>query len=258
MTGMRIGHSSWRALTCALLLFVCPMGAAAQDAAFRIAQSFEAKGHRIPYTLYLKLSPASPTRMNADAFIDLRNLQRNLPGLLSQVIDETCKHRYAVAIADTRAAGRSVTVSGQLQAKFWTCNDKDPATHYRGLLLLAQNVDFTATASARVRRNCVELQLTDVQIDPGGLLGSVADLFGLTERARQIILEKGAEVLARNPICPKLPPDLAVLSPRFVSGGTQEIGDGGIGATLGGSVDTSAATMIALLQAMKRRGLADD
>ncbi|MEY8842445.1 hypothetical protein AB9K41_25720 [Cribrihabitans sp. XS_ASV171] len=246
------------ALACLLLLSLPATAARAKDAACRLAQSFSAKGYRIPYTLYLKFTPATRTRMTVDAFVDLRGVQRNLPGLLSQVVEETCKHRYAVAVADSRASGDHVSVRGQVQAKFWHCNTRDPAIHYRGLLLLAQNVDFAATASARVHGNCLRLRLADVQIDPGGLLGALANLFGLTEKARQIILEKGAEVLAAHPVCPDLPPDLAPLAPRFTGGGTREVGTGGLGADLHGSVDTSAATMISLLQAMKRRGMLDE
>lgn len=245
-----------RALFIAALLGTS--GAAADPVAFKISQSFAARGANIPYTLYLRLSEVTQTRMGVDAFIDLRQLQRNLPRLLSQVLDETCKHKFAVAITETRVQGDAISVSGQFQAKFYTCDDKDPKVHYRGVLLLGQNVNFTAKATANVSRQCIRVRLLDVQLDPKGFLGGAANLFGLTEKAQTLILEKGEEVLAKHQICPKMPPELAMLEPYFNAGGIREIKAGGIGAALHGSVDTSSETMLGVLSLMQDKGLIDE
>lgn len=247
----------WSLRGIAFACLLATSGAAADPVAFKISQNFSARGLSVPYTLYLRLTEVAQSRMGIDAFIDLRQLQRKLPRLLSQVLDETCKHKYAVAITETRAQGDAITVSGQFQAKFYTCDDKDPKVHYRGVLLLGQNVNFTAKASANVSRQCIRLRLLDVQLDPKGFLGGAADLFGLTEKAQTLILEKGEEVLAKHPICPKMPPELAMLDPYFNAGGIREIDAGGIGAALHGSVDTSSETMLSLLSLMQEKGLID-
>ena len=49
--------------------------------------------------------------------------------------------------------------------------------------------------------------------------------------------------------------EFASLQPTLKSGGTREIGDGGIGVTLTGSVDASADTMMDLLSLMQDRGI---
>ncbi|MBT3141141.1 MULTISPECIES: hypothetical protein [Roseobacteraceae] len=229
----------------------------ADDFNLSISRTVAAKGAQIPYALHIRLREAGKTRMGIAAVLDMRHVQANVPGLFSGVLQETCKAKYAVAIAEAHAEGKAVAVSGQFQAKFFLCDDDDPKTHYRGALLLGQNVNFQAKASAEVKGQCLVLKLVDVTLDPTGFLGGVADVLNLTEKAQTLILEKSAEVLAKHPICPELPPELAMLEPDFRSGGTQEIGKGGIGAYLNGSVDVSATTLVDLLllaQAKKQEG----
>jgi hypothetical protein len=72
---------------------------------------------------------------------------------------------------------------------------------------------------------------------------------------RSAILEEGAKFLSENPVCATLPDEISTLAPSFSDGGAREIGDGGIGAALSGSVDTSAATMVSLLALMKEHGV---
>lgn len=249
-----------RFLKRAALMAVCMSGvsaAHAEDLKFKVSESFSAKGARIPYTLYVRLSEVERTRLGLDLFLDLQGVQRNLPGLLSSVLDETCKHKFAVAITETKAQGELVVVSGQFQAKFFACNTKDPKIHYRRGLLLSQNIDFVAKASAKVSGQCIRLSLNDVALDPDGFLGGAANLLGLTEKAQTLIVEKGQEALNKHPICPKLPADLASLQPSYDGGGTREIGNAGLGAALHGSVDTSSTTLLSLLAAMQERGLID-
>jgi hypothetical protein len=116
-------------------------------------------------------------------------------------------------------------------------------------------VDAIATAKATVRDQCIEFSLTDVELDPRGFLGAIANLLGLTTLVRSAILEEGGKFLSENPVCATLPNEISTLAPSFSDGGAREIGNGGIGAVLSGSVDTSAATIVSLLALMKERGV---
>ncbi len=233
---------------------VC-VAASAQSDEFnlKVRDEVAVKGTGVPYTLYVSLAEVTPTRLGIDAFMDLRELQRYVPVLASNVLDETCKHKYALAVSDARAEEDTIVATGQFQAKFFACNTDDPEKHYRGVLLFGQNVNVVAKAAADVKGNCVRLRLVDVELDLVGFVGTVSDLVGLTDKARELILEKGGEALAKNPICPELPDELASLDPEFTSGGTREIGDGGVAAALSGSVDTSAATLLDLILLMQEK-----
>ncbi|MEO9777986.1 MAG: hypothetical protein ABJH07_25165 [Sedimentitalea sp.] len=239
----------------ALALNSAPNAGATDEIAFKLSEHLNVKEASLPYDVYLRLSDISPTRIGADAFVDLRGIQANAPGLLSRVLDDTCKRKLAVAISDVSASGETMTVQGQFQAKFFACNTRDPKVYYRGVLLLGQNVNFQATARADVRHPCVRARLVDVQLDPLGLIGGAANLFGLTDLAERLIVEKAEEALKAHPVCPKLPAEIASLDPRYTAGGVREISQGGVGAALSGSADTSAATLLDLVRVMKTRGV---
>ncbi|MGI9368707.1 MAG: hypothetical protein ACR2O2_07685 [Ruegeria sp.] len=217
----------------------------------KVRDEVSVKGNSLPYTLYISLDAQTQTQLGIDAFMDLRAVQRYVPALASNVLDETCKHKYALAVSDARAEGNAIVATGQFQAKFFACDTNDPEKHYRGVLLFGQNVNVVAKAAADVKENCVHLRLVDVELDLVGFVGTVSDLVGLTDKARELILEKGGEALAKNPICPELPDELAGLDPKFTSGGTREVGDGGVAAALSGSIDTSAATLLDLIRLMQ-------
>lgn len=100
------------------------------------------------------------------------------------------------------------------------------------------------------------MRLEDVELDLQGFVGTVSDWIGITENAHALILEKGVEVLAENPVCPELPEELAGLDPNCTSGRIREIGADGIGTALTGSVDTSSTTLLELVALLQdKRGL---
>ncbi len=238
-------------LVCSVSTAVRP--AHAETVKFRIAETVQVKGKDLPYTLFVSLKDAGETRLGMDAFLDLRSLQDLAPWLFSSVLKETCQQKFALAVSQVSAQADALVADGQVQAKFYACDTDDPKTHYRGVLLFGQNVDVMIKASAAVERNCLQLRLEDVELDLQGFVGTVSDMIGLTEKARLLILEKGAEVLAENPVCPELPSELKGLEPRFTSGGIREIGSGGVGAALSGSVDTSAGTLLDLIAALQEK-----
>lgn len=248
-----IRPTAWTAaLTCGLLMASLSH---ADDFRTRITQTLPVRGSQLPYSASILLTEVSPTRLGLHVLLDLRHLQRNAPAILSTVLDETCQHKYAVAVADATADGSTITVRGQFQAKFFTCDTSDPKVHRRTSLMLGQNLNVVATASAAVKGQCLHFRLNDLQLDLVGLIGDVAEVTGLTEKAQTLIIDKSNEVFASRPVCPKLPPELAALDPAYYSGGTTEIGDGGVGAYLKGSVDVSAATLLGLVDLMIKKDI---
>ncbi|MDX1743879.1 MAG: hypothetical protein R3186_09835, partial [Ruegeria sp.] len=227
---------SFRTFAALLSLTLLASEASAENVEFKIANSFPVKGKQLPFSLYLSVEDSSDTRLGIEAFMDLRSLQKNAPWIFSNVLKDTCKQKYSLAVSEAKAQGDTIVASGQVQAKFHACDTDDPEVYYRGVLLFGQNVDAVVQAAADVRGKCARLRLVDLELDLHGFVGTVADLTGVTEKVSELILEKGAEILAKHPICPKLPDELAGLDPYFNSGGIREIGQGGVGVTLVGSV----------------------
>jgi hypothetical protein len=227
----------------------------AGDVVLKIPADLPIGPQTLPFVLYAGLSAETETRLGVNTFVDLRLVQTRLPKLVWGVLEETCEREIAIRLIETEAAGDLVRARGTVRARFFFCNRSDLTGEKRGTLWLSQNVDAIATAKATVRDQCVEFSLTDVELDPRGFLGAIANLLGLTKLVRSAILEEGGKFLSENPVCATLPNEISSLAPSFSDGGAREIGNGGIGAVLSGSVDTSAATIVSLLALMKERGV---
>ena len=87
-------------------------------------------------------------------------------------------------------------------------------------------VDAIAVAKAEVQGQCLTFSIKSVDLSPRGFIGTVSNLFGLTNRINDAVLEKGGEFLAAHPVCPPLPEEFSVLDPIYESGGTREMPSG--------------------------------
>ncbi|WP_158970734.1 hypothetical protein [Chachezhania sediminis] len=226
----------------------------AGDVAFKVLQSIATPRGDLPLALYVGLAAESQTRIAMTAAVDLRQVQRDLPVLLSGEKDAGCGIALTVRLAETVGQGTDVRAKGTVRADLYKCKGRDTADEVRGIHLLSQTVRFEALLGTDFGNDCVTFQLRDLQVSPSGFIGWIADTIGVTERIRAAILEKGNAALRDKPICPELPPALQVLEPHFTDGGPFEIGDGGIGAGLSGSVSTGAAELIALLRLLQAKG----
>jgi hypothetical protein len=227
----------------------------AGDVAFEIARSYSLGGTDIPFTFYVGLSPETETRLAVRAFVDLRPLQTELPVVASRPIDANCSLRLDFDVDDAVADRETVRATGSVLATLYRCQGRGTEDERRGMRLWSQRIDFVAAATAAVEQDCVAFRLTDLDLRPRGLIGGVATLIGLTERARIAMLDRGGTLLENNPVCPDLPDTLVMLDPHYVAGGPREIGEGGVGAALSGSVDASAGTVIRLLAVLRARGI---
>ncbi len=208
----------------------------------------------LPTPIYLGVSSATDTRLGVNAFVDLRHVQAELPQLLTGPLEESCQRDIQVNFDGAAAQGDRVLLSGTVDAAFYRCAAEDSPIEDRGRRRLSQNVDVVAVAQASASGQCINLALLELEVSPSGLLGALANLFGITRRVRDAVLEDAEIYFAANPICPQLPEDFRALAPHYSSGAINEVGPAGIGATLTGTVDTSADTLIQLLEAFRARG----
>lgn len=215
-------------------------------------------GERVPIVLYLGLNSGSDTRLGINALADLRFLQVRLPDLLTGVIDESCKQKIALVFDRAEATKDRVRAWGTVDVTFYSCNREDPAAHKQGARLFSQRIGVVAEATAELQGECIAFRLLDLDLAPSGAIGAVANALGLTKLAGRIIQEEGATYFTENPVCITLPDELAMLAPRYQSGGPVEVGNGGMGARVSGSVDTSAETLMSLLAIVKDRGLVEE
>lgn len=226
----------------------------AGDVAFRIANTFPAEGRAIPFEAYLGLTPETRTRLGGKGFVDLRHLQSVLPDLLTGALDPSCGLGLDLRFEGAEADGDKLRARASTDARVYRCRQRGTEEERRGVRLLTQTIDIDATLSARLEGECIAFRLDELALAPKGLLGGLANLFRVTNRARAAILAKARETLAENPVCPDLPPALDLLDPHFSDGGLREIGNGGIGAALFGSVDLSAANLVELLALVEAPG----
>lgn len=224
-----------------------PPAAYAGDVAFRVAQSFAARGQEVPFAFYLGLAPAGGTRLGANAFGDMRGLQKALPGLLSGPIEASCSIGLNVNFGGIEAEGDVLRAGASVKASLYRCKDRDTPEERRGFRMISQTVDVNARLRAGLAGNCIRLELADLGLKPRGILGGLATLFGFTERVRAAIFEKAETVLAENLVCPTLPEPIAILEPQFTTLGVREVGGGGVGMALSGSADIGADNLIAIL-----------
>lgn len=227
----------------------------AGDVSFKISEDIPIETGSVPIVLYAGLSPVTDTRLGARALVDLRLAQVRLPVLLSGVLVDDCGLEVSLDFAGVEQDGDRMRAGGLVTARFFGCRSEGKPEEERGRRFFTQKLEAIAEATATVRNDCIEVSLVDLKLDPHGFIGGLATLFGFTESARKAILKESASFLAENPICPVLPAELASLDPSFSSGAPVELGDGGVGATLSGSVDVSAATLISLLAVLKEKDL---
>lgn len=219
-----------------------------------ISQSVDAPGRPLPLDVYLGFAPQSATTLGVRAAVDLREIQRILPSLLSKRFEPDCGLGLTVGLTSAQAEGDAVRARGRVRAELYRCKGRGTASEARGAHLWTQTVDFDALVSAGLVGECVGFDLRDLALDPRGFIGGLGNLFGITEKVRLAILKESNEALREAPVCPEMPDALALLAPDFSTGGAVEIGDGGIGAALEGVVATDAARLVGLLRLWQSKG----
>jgi len=231
-----------------------PPAVYAGQVAFRIMQKIASPRGELPITLYAGFREETPTRIAMNAAADLRQIQRELPVLLAGRKKVSCGIDLTVRLDRTEAIGTDVRAVGIVRGDLYRCKGRDTDNEVRGVHLLSQNVRFDVAMGSRFDGRCMTFELHQADVEPTGFIGWVVNVFGATEAIQKAILKHGNEALEKKPVCPKLPEELVVLEPRFFGAGPFEIGDGGIGAALSGSVSIGSERLIALLSLLQAKG----
>lgn len=211
---------------------------------------------KISYNLSLRLAERGPTRIGTEALLDLTNLQSTLPGIVNgHALVDLCTLRAEIRGMDLAAQGGNFVFSGTLAADMYSCARDGLTATDRGPLVLSQDMTLTVTAGVRVEDNCVTLNLADMAIDLTGAVQLTDAQKQASEKAGDLLVAVVERLMANHPVCPKLPPELASLEPRYDTGGTTEIGEGGLGLSLRGSTDVSTGTILDILQVLQDRGV---
>lgn len=226
------------------------------DVQFSIADEIQAREKTVPYTLNAGLSGITPTRLGFRGLLDLRKFQAQAPELLSGPVEQGCALNVIANLDETRATGDLFALVGTVDVELYRCRgEESEGIDGRGARLISTTIGVAAAARANIRGQCVEFDLADIVLQPTGFVGGLVDLFGITDRVEEVVLTKAEAFAKENVICPRMPPELSSLEPILEAGGIREIGEGGIGVAVSGSIDTSATTMMELLALMQSRGI---
>jgi hypothetical protein len=168
---------------------------------------------------------------------------------------DNCGVRIALRSIEADAQDAAVIVTGRLDAELFDCERTGPAAWPRGATERVAQVDFRAEVSAELREACVVFLLRDLDLTSPASIPQVDTGSGRVAAARTLLVEAAGLLLEEVPFCPSLPAELAMLDPTYESGAPEEIGDGGLGVALRGSVDASTATVLEVLRLLQERGV---
>jgi hypothetical protein len=229
---------------------------AAQQVTLNLQDTLTVDETEIAYGFDLGLSAQGPTRVGVEALLDLRDFQKRIPEMFAgTALLDVCGNETRVQAIDFEAEGETLALTGRLQANFFVCENVGGGSFRRGEPRFDINADVRAETSVTLAENCVNLNLDDLLLEPN------QDTLGLTEEnenldaARQLLVEAIDLILEEVVLCPALPPELASLDPIYETVGPREVGDGGVGFFLSGSVDVSPATILNILTVLQNQGV---
>jgi hypothetical protein len=246
-----------RTVICGLMT-VGLWGTAAQadQVSYRLTETIQVQDTQLPYTVDLDLSDETPSRLGFDVVLDLRQLQQGARSAFPQEpFIDTCNARLSNPKLLVSANGDSLSVEGQFHAEFYACDRDKLRPIDRGEQVFSEVISLTAAASLNVRGQCLYFGVEDLALALKDPVDGVADQRDFMTKAQDLFIETSDAFLEQHPICLTLPPELASLTPQNFTGGTREMGDGGVGAQLKGSVDVSAATILDVLNALQAKGV---
>ncbi len=230
--------------------------AQADQVSYRLTETVQVQDTELPYTVDLDLSDQTPSRLGFDVMLDLRQLQQGARSAFPQEpFVDSCNLSLSNPKILISAKGDSLSVEGQFHAEFYACDRDKLRPIDRGEQLFSEIISLTAAASVNVRGQCLYFGVEDLALALKDPADGVADQRDFMTKAQDTFVETSDAFLEQHPICLTLPPELASLTPQNFTGGTREIGDGGVGVQLQGSVDVSAATILDVLNALQAKGV---
>ncbi|SDM08490.1 hypothetical protein [Aliiruegeria lutimaris] len=243
-------------LPVALVLFAAGHAAIAQQIDFELDETLTMLDTEVAFRLELGLSAVAPTRVHVNALLDLRDIQQRMPELLAgRPVSDGCGNNTVLGEVSVTARDSVIGVSGTLQSRFYQCNRTSETGFQRGELRSKLGLGFTGEATTKIEENCIVFRLEGLDVRPlEAIEAGTEDSENITA-ARLLLREAFNLVLAESPFCLELPPELSMLDPVFQTAGPREIGKGGIGVALEGSVDVSTHTILAILGVLQSEGV---
>ncbi len=230
--------------------------AGAQQVDFVIDEFVEAGDVDLPYTLNLTLSVAAPTRVGVNALLDLRKVQEILPERLQDnAVVDSCGSLVTLDDLSIVANEDAIAIDSVLGITRFDCGRISKRDFRRGDQLGTFSAMLSTVVSVEVRDNCAYLKVPDLNLSsPQSTRENLLQDSTLSE-IKSFLLAAIDLVLVETPLCPELPEELASLDPNYTKGGPSEIGEGGLGILLNGSVDVSPSTIIDILLVLQQENV---
>jgi len=228
----------------------------AQQVDFVIDATLPVRETELPYTLDVNLTAAAPTRIRVGALLDLREIQRIVPARLADnAIVDNCGLQVRLDGLNFNAQGDAIGLDGDVTITSFECSRTSERDFQRGAEKRAILANMSTEATVELRDNCAYFKLIDLTLTAPDTEREQLLEDDTLESVKELMLAAVDLVLNETPLCPELPAELASLDPAYENGGPREIGEGGLGVLLEGSVDVSPSTILEILTVLQQQEL---
>ncbi len=243
----------WVSILGLIICGFCASASAAQQVDFEFKAFLNARASELPYTLNVALSAEAPNRVGVNALLDLREIQEALPEqLANNPLVDNCGLQVKLDDLTIGADNDAISLDSLLGITRFDCGRISQNNFRRGNELGRFSAKLSTVVSVELRDNCAYLKIPDLTLSaPDSTRDRLLQESTLSE-VKNFLLAAIDLVLSETPLCPELPDELSSLDPSYDQGGPREIGDGGLGVLLNGSIDVSPSTIIDVLLVLQR------
>ena len=234
-----------------LLLLFAGGGAAAQTVRFTDSATID--GVRFPIPMAIHLRAETETELILTLQGDLGAIQRNMPALLSQELEDGCSGRSAIAVTEAVAEGENIRLFGQLQTRRYLCVGGS-----RGAELLRQTAEVEVLLAGGMVGECLVMRVRTAAVRPDGVTGGVLNVTGLSQTITRRLGESLDKALRDGDNCIDIPEEFQAFDARITGGGFREIGEGGLGAEIHGTLTINTTNFIELMGILEEKGRLGD
>lgn len=228
----------------------------AQQVNFVFDAALPVRDEKLPYKLDLQLTATAPTRIGVGALLDLREIQDAVPErLANSAFVDNCGLQVILDDLDLEVEDDAIALDGDVSITTFECNRTSDRNFQRGNQKKAFSANVSTQASVELRDNCAYFKLIDLTLTAPETQREQLLKDDTLDSVKELMLAAVGHILNDTPMCPELPAELASLDPVYDKGGPREIGEGGLGVLLDGSVDVSPSTILDILTVLQRQEL---
>ncbi len=229
-------------------VFLLASPAVAQSVDLRVGTSQEINNAEVAFNLDVTLTAVDETRLEVDALLDLQEFQENLRAMTSGLfVLDNCGLQVELQDLQATTRGSDLTVDSAAIIRTFKCERTGDAQFTRGEVTRELPSTLTSTVGVSVQNNCAAFELSNLSLETDENFASQFANEQTLEEVNDLVVGAIDLVVQQNPICPTLPEELSALAPTYDAGGVTEIGDGGVGVALEGTVDVSVSSILDLL-----------